>query len=308
MIDKRAQHGFLAIAAAVILIVLAAMGAAMFAMVSSGTRGAGDHALSARALFLAESGIEWAAKDLFGTDDPEADCNGLAGSGPFTMPGGTFQILNSSYNASEGNCSVTSRGSVGGVLRTISGVIPKSIIEGGGGGLFDDSEDDFNNCNQQNLECQDGAMVFQRPSGGPGGGNTNTQAKGSDLINNDWTAGELVYFTANFDWDADPSGNVFTIEIKLQGGGTRTCTVNLPSLSSGCAAPSSNPLYDTYDVVLEVGNSYPDEDINSVSLSVNWGSNPSNEVTLADGCIGTEEQCSGAASDPAEDGSWDENP
>ncbi len=180
------QKGLLAIVVAIILVVVVAMGAAMFAMSISGNRGAGDHANSGRALFLAESGIEWAARELLGTENPEDDCNALGGSGPFNMPGGTFRILDSTYDATDENCDVVSRGTVGDVIRTISGTIPKAIIEGGGGSDFDDSDEKFKNCGQANLECQDGAMVFKRPSGGAGVGNTNTSAKGSDLISDDW--------------------------------------------------------------------------------------------------------------------------
>lgn len=304
---RRVQEGFLAIVVAIILVVIVAMGAAMFAMSTSGNRGAGDHAHSGRALFAAEGGIEWSARELFDSDDPQGDCEALAGSGPFTLPTGEFRILDSAYDAADENCDVVSRGMVGDVIRTISGTIPKSIIEGGGGGLFDDSEEKFNGCSKQNLECDDGAMVFQRPSRGPGQGNTNTSAKGSDLISDDWDVGDTVYFTANIGWDADPSGNLFSITLKIQGQADVTCGVSMPGLNSPCAAPSDHELYDQFDIVLQLGNTYDETDVNSVDLQVDWATNPSNEVTLSDGCIGRANHCEGT-SDPTEDDSWDENP
>lgn len=309
MNTRHEQQGFLAIVVAIILVVVVAMGAAMFAMSTSGNRGAGDHALSGKALFLAESGIEWAAKELLGADDPQADCEGLAGSGPFNLPGGTFEIRDANYDATDENCDVVSRGTAGDAIRTISGTIPKSIIDGGGGSVFDDADEKFNNCGQANLECQDGAMVFKRPSGGGGGGggNTNTNAKGSDLITDDWDTGDVVYFTANITWDADPAGNVFDVTLKIQGQADVTCSVVMSSLSSPCAAPAGHSLYDQYDIVLQMGSTFDETDVKNVELSVNWATNPSDRVTLADGCIGRENHCSGT-SDPTEDDSWDENP
>lgn len=308
MTARLTQMGFLAIVVAIILVVVVAMGAAMFAMSTSGNRGAGDHALSGKALFLAESGIEWAAKELFGADDPQGDCEGLAGSGPFSMPGGQFRILGSAYDTTDENCDVVSRGTSGDAIRTISGTIPKSIIEGGGGGLFDDSDEKFQNCGQKNLECEDGALVFKRPSGGgPGQGNTNTSAKAGDLITDDWDVGDTVFFTANIGWDADPTGNVFEITLKIQGQADVTCAVGMPGLNSPCAAPSGNSLYDQFDIVLDLGNTFDEADVQSVELQVDWATNPSSEVTLSDGCIGRANHCSGT-SDPTEDGSWDENP
>lgn len=299
------QQGFMAIVVAVILVVFAAMAAAIVVMTTSGTRGAADHAQSNGALFLAESGIEWAAKQMLGAADPENDCNALAGSGPFTMPNGQFTIEASSYDTTDENCDVTSRGFVGNTIRTISGTIPKSIIEGGGGSVFDDSDQKFNNCGSANLECQDGQIIFKRPGGG--GGNTNTKAKASDLITDDWNVGDTVYFTADIVWDNDPTGNVFSIDLKIQGQPDVNCGVAMPSLNSGCAAPPGHPLYDQYDIVLILGATFDETDVKDVSLSVSWGSNTSTRVTLSNGCIGREQHCEGT-SDPVEDGTWDENP
>lgn len=307
MTVRARQRGYLAIVVAVILVVIAAMGAAMFAMTTSGTRGAGDHARSAKALFLAESGIEWAAKELLGASDPQNDCEGLAGSGPFPLPSGEFRVLDATYDTADENCDVVTRGFVGDVIRTISGTIPKSIIEGGGGGLFDDSNEKFNNCNQANLDCGDGDITFNRPSQGPGVGNTETSAKASDLITDDWDVGDTVYFTANIGWDADPTGNVFEITMKIQGQSDVSCQVLMAGLNSLCAAPSGHPLYDQYDIVLELGSTYDETDVNNVDLSVDWATNPSTRVTLSDGCIGRASHCSGT-SDPVDGGTWDENP
>lgn len=309
MNTRREQQGLLAIVVAIILVVVVAMGAAMFAMTTSGTRGAGDHARSGKALFLAESGIEWAAKQLLGADDPQSDCESLAGAGPFAMPGGDFRILSAVYDTTDENCDVTSRGTVDSVvIRTISGTIPKSIIEGGGGNVFEDSDEKLNNCNQSNLGCEDGAITFYKPGGGGGGpGNTNTSAKGGDLITDEFAAGDTVYFATNMSWIGDPTGNVFDITLKIAGQPDVSCGVLMPSLASPCAAPSGNSLYDEYNVVLVLGSTFSAADVSKVELSVNWASNSSSEVRLEGGCIGRENSCSGT-SDPTDGGTWEENP
>lgn len=312
-LPHRKQAGFMAIVLVVFLVVFTAMAAAIVSMSTSGARGGADHANAAGALFMAESGIEWAARELFDATDPEADCNALAGNTtPTTVNGGgSFDITESNYDATEGGCRLTSVGTVNQTRRILKGKIPESVLqgnEGGGDDLFEGSDEKFNNCNQQNLGCEDGAMTFNRPSGGQGQGNTNTQAKASDLVTDTFSSGDVVYFTANFEWDPadDPSGNTFNVELT---NGIANCSVSLPSLYSPCAAPSSDPLYDTFDVVLILGDDFADTGINHVKLSVDWGSNLSDWLTLSEGCIGRAGHCSGGAGDdPTDDGTWDEDP
>jgi hypothetical protein len=307
------QAGFMAIVLVVFLVVFTAMAAAIVSMSTSGARGGADHANAAGALFMAESGIEWAARELFDTADPATDCNALAANTPATNVngGGSFDITESNYDTTDGSCRLTSIGMVNQTRRVLKGNIPASVLDGDAGGgddLFEDSDEKFNNCNQQNLECQDGAMTFQRPSGGPGQGNTNTRAKASDLITDDFEAGDTVYFTANFEWDTTdvPTGNRFNIELTNN---IADCDVFLPDLNSPCAAPGADPLYDLYDVVLILGDSFAADSINQVDLTVGWGNNQSDWIALSEGCIGRAGHCAGEGSDdPIDDGTWDEDP
>lgn len=307
------QTGFMAIVLVVFLVVFTAIAAAIVSMTTSGARGGADHANAAGALFMAESGIEWAARELFDTADPETDCNALAGNTNPTVVngGGSFDITESSYDATDGSCRLTSVGMVNETRRVLKGKIPEGVLEGeegGGDDLFEDSEEKFNNCNQKNLGCENGAMTFNRPSGGQGQGNTNTQAKASDLVTDDFEAGDTVYFTANFEWDStdDPTGNRFDIELTNN---IAECDVFLPDLSSPCAAQSDDPLYDLYDVVLVLGDDFAADSINQVDLMVDWGGNQSDWITLSDGCIGRAGHCSGGSGDdPTDDGTWDEDP
>lgn len=307
------QQGFMAIVLVVFLVVFVAMAAAIVSMTTSGARSAGDHVNASAALFIAESGIEWAARELFDADDPESDCDALDGNtGPTAVNGGgSFDITGSAYDSTDGSCRLTSVGTVAQTRRVLKGNIPESVLEGNAGGgddLFEDSEDKFNNCNQQNLECQDGSMTFERPSGGGGQGNTNTRAKAGDLITDDFEDGDTVYFTANFEWDGtdDPSGNVFNIELTNN---IADCDVSLPALNSSCSAPAGDPLYDLYDVVLILGDDFAAGDVSQVDLQVDWGNNLSDWVTLSEGCIGRAGHCAGAGGDdPTEDGTWDEDP
>lgn len=304
----------MAIVLVVFLVVFVAMAAAIVSMTTSGARSAGDHVNASAALFIAESGIEWAARELFDTANPETDCNSLPSHAMLPISvngGGTANITQSNYDPTDGSCGLTSRGQVGQTVRVLKGRIPESVLDGSSGGgddLFENSDEKFNNCNQGNLDCQDGAMTFERPSGGGGQGNTNTQAKASDIVTDDFSAGDTVYFTANFEWDGtdDPSGNVFTVELTNK---IAECSVSLPGLNSACSAPAGDPLYDLYDVVLILGDDFAVEDIKQVDVSVDWGNNLSDWVTLSEGCIGRAGHCAGAAGDdPTEEGTWNEDP
>jgi len=308
------QRGFMAIVLVVFLVVFVAMAAAIVSITTSGARGVADHANASRALFMAESGIEWAALELFDSANPPTDCAGLKNhvSLPLSVNGhGTFTIIASDYESGDESCRLTSQGQVGDTVRVLTGQIPKSVLDGetgGGDDLFDNPEEKFNNCNQANLGCEDGALTFNRPSGGAGQGNTNTSARATDLVSGTFSSGDVVYFTANFEWDPtdDPAGNVFNIEVTNN---LADCDVALPALSSSCAAPAGDPLYDLYDVVLILGSNFSDTDINRVNLSVDWGSNNSDWLTLTEGCIGRADHCQGQSSqDPVDDGSWNENP
>jgi len=304
---QRRQRGFMAIVLVVFLVVFTIMAASIVSMTTSGARGAGDHVNASAALFMAESGIEWAARALFDADDPQSDCQALLGQGSVVNDGGSFSIVDAEYQTGTESCRITSRGLVNPASRTLVGIIPKRILDGDSGGgddMFDDSGEKFgNSCNPPNVTCEDGALIFHRP--GQGGGNPPTDADGDALVSDTFEVGDNVYFTANIEWDGDPSGNLFTVELRNN---IAACSVSLPALSSGCGV-TGHDLNDQFDIVLLLGDDFSAEDINTVRLLVNWAQNSSNNITLTNGCIGREGHCSGEGSDdPIDDGGWDEDP
>jgi hypothetical protein len=299
------QRGVLAIVVAIMLVVVVAMGAAMFAMSTSGNRGAGDHAQSGRALFLAESGIEWAAKELLGADNPEGDCNGLAGSGPFTMPGGTFRIIDAVYDDTAITCRVTSRGTVGNAVRTIAGTVPRTIILGSGSIFENEGAWDLQWAQfveplvlemRSNPACQNQSeAVVETPS---------------QVLSDSFEAGDQVYFATGFEV-VTGDVSISTLEVVLEGAASCTVPMATPG-TSPCAAAPGHPLYDYYDIVLDLGNTFGVPDIDSIELIAQWktvpGPGPPSEcaVRLSEACIGREAHCTPGDSDPVDD--WSEVP
>ena len=305
----RRQQGFMAIVLVVFLVVFVVIAASIVSMTTSGARGAADHVTASSALFMAESGIEWAALELFDTEDPVNDCNELENHPALPVgvnDAGSFDITESFYD--EG-CRLTVRGYVAQSQRVLKGRIPDSVLDGdtgGGDDMFDDSEEKFgNSCNSPNVTCSDGALTFNRP--GNGGGNPPTDADGDALISDSFESGDRVYFTANIEWDADPSGNFLEVELRNN---IASCDLMLPSLSSSAeCTDTASELNDLFDIVLFLGDDFSPQDVNTVRLRLDWAPNSSNHVTLTNGCIGREAHCaSEGGDDPVDDGTWDEDP
>ncbi|RFF28295.1 MULTISPECIES: hypothetical protein [unclassified Wenzhouxiangella] len=300
----------MAIILVVFLVAFVAIAAAIVSMSTSGARGAGDHVNASRALFMAESGIEWAALELFDSADPESACSDLQNNAalPESVNGeGSFDITDSEYDTADGGCRLTAVGIVNETRRVLKGKIPESVLEGDTGGGDDLFEDTEFNCNSNNVECQDGELIFNRP-GGKGQGQPPTQANGADLISDNFVVGDEVYFTANIDWDASPTNNMFGLEMNIDTGANIDCDVPLPGLNSTCSAPAENELYENFDIVLALGDYFASNNVGQVKIRLDWATNPSNQVVLADGCIGRAGYCSGSGDDPVDDGTWDENP
>lgn len=294
------QRGFMAIVLVVFLVVFVAIAAAIVSMTTSGARGAGDHAQASAALFIAESGIEWAARDLFDTDDPQADCNALAGNtGPTPVNGGgSFDITESAYDSGDGSCRVTSVGTVGQTRRVLKGKIPENVLEGNTGS-GDDLFDDESAWKGGNNEVEDGVLYINKQ------GSNEAHANGDEVLTDDWQAGDAVYFAAN----VDPHAAGLTVRVRFPG------NPNNHAVCSGgdpCASVDpNNPLHDSYDTVwlLSPNVSGSADAVNDVRIEVDFGEYSVSQVAIANGCIGRVSHCQGAAGDdPTEDGSWDEDP
>jgi hypothetical protein len=124
--------------------IIAAIGAGLAAMVSSGARTGANHSLSVQALYAAESGLEWAGAELRDSSNWVDFCETLEEE---TMGIGqaNFTIIKSELYPDEDDpqgCEVTVIGWVGSdednplAKRQIKGDVPKNFIEdpGGGGG------------------------------------------------------------------------------------------------------------------------------------------------------------------------------
>lgn len=305
MSPLRGQRGFLAIVVAIILVVVVAMGAAMFAMSLSGNRGAGDHALSGKALFLAESGLEWAAKELFGADDPQADCEGLAGSGPLPLPGGEFRIIDAVYDSAEVTCRVTSLGTSGNAVRTVAGTVPRSIILGAGSILDEQGAWTLNRASFP----EERVLEMRSNPSCRGANSTAIANNAAQVLTDAFEVGDQVYFATGLEHlQGSPGASQLRIVLETN---IRTCEVTIASPgSSPCAAAPGHSLYDFYDIVLDLGNGFGAGDVDEIHLEADWdGVTPPQGqcvIELSDACIGREAHCTPGDSDPVDD--WSEVP
>lgn len=305
------------------IMILGAIGAGLASLVSSGFRSTADHSLSIQALYLAESGFEWAAAELQEVhgqgSEWEETCNNLSSDyEPQQIDdAGYFNIIESGVTTGPRACKIKILGLTGdsepadaSASRRLEAKIRQGVIEGSAeseSNIFD-NENDWSGVGA-NVNFEDGAMILERPGGGQGkgGGNTNTKADGRNIIEEQFESGDTVYFAANTGWDDTPVDEVFSIDLKINGQSDINCDMNLPSLDSDCSV-TSGPLDDEYNTVLKLGDNINAENIEKITLEVDWGGGDTEEVILENGCIGTEEYCLGNTEpqNPVEDGSWEE--
>lgn len=293
-----AQRGFMAIVLVVFLVVFVAIAASIVSMTTSGSRSAADHVNASRALFMAESGVEWAALELLDSEpDEDFACTKLAGSGG-SVGGGTFQVDHSIYVEDEG-CDVKIFGFYNNTKRVLEGRIPESVLDGdtGGSDSIFDNEDDWNAAQGQN-EIIDGVLYIRQQ-----GSDSSRAQDGADSISDEFLENDIVYFAANVSPDA--SGLTVTLTFK-SGGQDMSCT-----LGETCSSVDpGNPLLNSYDTVWNLGPASRDKaDVNHIVIDVDFGEYSVSEVAIANACIGRQDFCEGqVVSDPVDDGSWNENP
>lgn len=310
------QQGFMAIVLVVFLVVFVAIAAAIVSMTTSGARSAGDHAMASGALFIAESGIEWAAKELAEAADPESYCNDdLPGSGGSVNSGGAFEILEAEYLDDPALEQPVCRVRVAGVRNTARRVLSTNIKIASAESIFDNQAgwDDT-----KGAQFPDPALPVLQLSSNPGCKNdayaiTNSPA---DVLTDSFSDGDQVYFASELELVSGNSDIFSLSEFQLNlAPGIANCVIPLlsPSLSP-CAAPSGHPLYDDFDIVLDLGSDFGAGDVGQIELVVDWdrpGGPPVDcpaVIELSNACLGREGHCAVASDDPIEDGSWDENP
>ena len=301
---QRRQHGFMAIVLVVFLVIFVIMAASIVSMTTSGARGAADHVNASAALFIAESGIEWAARELFDTDDPPTDCAALEDQGSTVNEEGSFTIIDAEYQPDTESCRVTSRGLVNPASRTLVGVIPRRILDGetgGGDDLFDD-EDNWNAVGGGN-EIIDGVLYIRQQ-----GSDTARAQDGSGALSDDFDAGDRVYFAAN----VDPHAVGLTVTLTFPGppGNYATCAGNQACANIDPGDPGYE-LLDFYNTVflLDASVSGSRDNVNQIVMEVDFTQYGVDEVAIANGCIGRWQHCLQAGSDdPTDGGGWDENP
>lgn len=294
------QQGFMAIVLVVFLVVFVAMAAAIVSMSTSGARGAADHVQASAALFMAESGIEWGARELFDAENPQSDCEALEGQSRPVNGGGSFTIIAAEYLTGSESCRLTSRGHSSPASRTLVGLIPKRVMDGAEGG-GDDLFDDASAWAGGQSEVIDGVLYIKRQGG------NESHADGRDVLTDDFEQGDQIYFAAN----VSPGTGGMDVRVRFPGGpgNYAVCADGNPCAS----VDPDNPLHSYYNTVWVLSSSVAGgvNDVNDIRIRVDFDQQPANvdEVAVADGCIGRLEHCLAEGSDdPTEDGGWNEDP
>lgn len=306
------QAGATIIAAIVVLVVFAVLGLVLLSMHTTQRVTASDHFSSMRALYLAESGLEWAARELFDAADPLADCEALATAPPTTLGAGSFRIDEAVFDPDDTVCRIVAIGTVGDTERHLTGAVRRAVIIGIAG---DDAESIFDNDGAwksgggTNINFDNGAIVFSRPgAAGKGKAAQPSQTEATDVITDNFAVGDRVYFVGNFSADGTTTNDTFTIEVvHADPAQSVTCVVVLDTLASPCFE-TGTILDEDYQVVLFLSDAFDVADITQVRVRVDWsGDGTANEVRLENACIGRVEHCTPPGDgDPIEPDTWEE--
>lgn len=291
--------------------IIAAIGAGLAAMVSSGARTGANHSLSVQALYAAESGLEWALSELINPNDPddtwETACEGLT-QGQRKIGQAFFEVTESTLYTNPDYCEVTVAGWVGDKnnplsSRRLKGSIPEDKIEGGGDGS---TQDIFYNLDGWggggNKVSYDNGLKFDvngNDNGNDNGnGNNDTLSVklnrngNSEIVDeNSFDDNSDVYFFVKIDnWE-----NVASLKI-----GNNSWEGNCDPISECQDSEGS----DTFSVLLE---NISKENVNDPNVSLDVVFQESDDpVIFEEGCIApTIDYCTKTASQNPVD-SWNE--
>jgi hypothetical protein len=282
--------------------VIAAIGAGVAAMVSSGARAGVNHSLSVQALYAAESGLEWARRKLREAhNDPDDDwksaCVDLIDQGQTNIGQFFFAVTESSLypdpdDGTPENCEVTVTGWIGDKnnplsSRRLKGSIPEEKIEGGGDGS---TQDIFYNLDGwsgggNNVSYENG-LEFDVDIKGKGKKDTvsvKLNRNGTDIVDeNSFDENSDVYFFVKINnWE-----NVASLKIGHKNSWEGNCDP-----ISECQDPKESNLFS---VLLE---NISKENVNDSNVSLDVIFQESGTVIFEEGCIAsTIENCAKATS------------
>lgn len=314
----------MAIILVVVLVVFTVMAASIVSMSTSGARGAADHVNASAALFLAESGVEWAAKQLVESDDFEDCCDdSLQGSTGSINDSGGFQILESDFVEADDDssdfCRIKVRGNSGTASRIISASVQKPSAEGAEGSIFDDPADwntvDVPGFASGSLFPGDGVLFLRRNDGCAGRDYFVSVPDPASMLGN-FSAGEEIFLATNHDVDASCGGpptadSSLRFQVFLSDGSSIQCDWAMVAGTTTCPAPMApSELTEEFDLVLALGNGFAATQVTEIRVRTLWN-NRVFSVALSDTCIGSTASClegGMTGDDPVEEGSWDETP
>ena len=232
MNGPRRQHGFLVIVAAVLIVVIGFLGVAITFLVSANMRAGAESYDAARALAVAEAGLEYGTYDwsMNGNTGPSTQ---NVGAGSFTFfaddNGSAFGLGNPLANPNQKR--IVSVGGVGNATRTV-----EAVVESGGGGNMLTNEDfgDPGACPPEPTSWDlnpdwtgNDCNAFDNLSGNPApsilstkpGGNSTNQTNATQFFATPCTTASPTTFTVTFDYrylESAPTGGANRGRIRVR--------------------------------------------------------------------------------------------
>ncbi len=309
---RYSEKGSLLIAIIIAIVIVSALGAGIATMVTTGVRSSTDHSLSIQALYLAESGFEWATSKLRehynSTGSWEDYCsNNLANAGTnISLSSNKYFTILSAVTLSNG-CSIKILGWVGNsnkekdlASRRLEGMIPGWFIQGSvppTNNMFSGGDDDWKQSTGKNVKFSEGQVIFKKPGKGKGQG-SKAQTNAPTNVIQDFGSGEHVFFGAYVKDLENISSHDF--DLTVGPGKIAECSISFngtSKLTSDCGNANipANPLSDMlldYNLLMYLGNDLHSENFGFLRLTLDWDQGNPNEVVFEYGCLGPSSICS----------------
>ncbi len=309
------QEGSLLIGALVVLLLFSAAGTAVMTLGSTRSATAADHYQGNQALYVAEAGLEWAAREFLNgyEDDVEAACDQIDGT-TRNVSGGVF-VIAAAYDEdpTEGDewCLVTAVGHVPDAdapasQRRLRTRLDTQFVNNSSGGpdpednVFGD-ESNWNNMCGPHVHCDGGTVTFSK---------NNNQ----DSLQSSGNSGDLAAD------DAFGSSDEVYLVLAVGAGELTDFGMNRVPPSQG---PPNNWTWSNVDhradslfedlgtgvVAIRLGDGYTPEELNGQSqleFEIEWNGD---SITVDYACVGSqawlEANCSGGGSNKPGD-NWQE--
>lgn len=304
-IMNRSNQGSLLISIIITMVILAALGAGIASMLTTGVRSSTDHSLSIQAFYLAESGFEWAThqlqKSYESNGEWEQACQNLdqMNTTQFLKGVGYYKVINSTALSAE-QCKVSTLGWVGPqdeekklASRLLTGILSEEAITqslSSEKNIFS-SEYKWTGVDAH-VSFENGSVTFSKK-------NEKDQLNRSKAVpplipEDSFNADDTIYLALELSESNLEKLSAFGLE-------------QLPPDNQDIYWPEreSEP-FGSYNAVLYLGSGYTPKEINeqpNLKFIIEW---MEDSISISSGCIGTKESCSIDLHNPINPPTWQE--